>query len=183
MTWELIRITGVVALVLLTVSVSLGIAGPVIRWPATRLTSVTMHLTAAVGGVVLVIAHILFAVLDSWVHVPLSAALIPGTSQWQPLWIAVGTLAFDLMLVLAVTSALRRHAPSLWWRAHVLAYPVYALVWLHTLTIGTDRGTAWMIALAAGSAALVAAAVALRLTARRGPVGTQTRPDIEKVLT
>ena len=49
MTWELIRITGLVSLALLTVSVALGIAGPAIRRPTGRLTSVSVHLTAAVG--------------------------------------------------------------------------------------------------------------------------------------
>lgn len=182
MTWEMIRITGMVALALLTVSVALGIAGPAIRRPTARLTSVSMHLTAAVGGTLLVIAHVAFAVLDSYVQVPLAATLIPGASVWEPLWIAVGTIAFDLMLVLAVTSALRQHAPRLWWRAHVLSYPVYALVWLHTLTIGTDRGTPLMIGTAAVSAALVAAALVFRLASPRGPVGNNPRPEMEEVL-
>lgn len=182
MTWEMIRITGLVALVLLTISVSLGIAGPVIRRPSLRLTSVTMHLTAAVGGTALVIAHIVFAVIDSWVEVPLAAAVVPGTSGWETLWIAVGTLAFDLMLVLAVTSMLRQHAPNLWWRAHVLAYPVYALVWLHTLTIGSDRSTPLMIGIAAASAGVVAAAITLRLmVGRRQPTGTTIRHDLQEI--
>lgn len=166
MTWEMIRVTGIVALVLLTIAVSLGIAGPVIRRPALRLTSVSLHLTSAVGGTLLVAAHIGFAVLDSWVAVPLSAAVIPGSSQWQPLGIALGTIAFDLLLVMAVTSALRQRAPRLWWRTHVLAYPVWALVWIHTLAVGTDAGTSFMILLAAASAASVAAATAARLTLR-----------------
>lgn len=173
MTWELIRVTGIVALALLTVAVSLGIAGPVIRRPAWRLTSITMHLTAAVGGILLVVAHIAFAVLDAWVQVPLLAAVVPGASPWSTLGVALGTVAFDLLLVIAVTSALRQRAAKLWWRAHVLAFPVWALVWIHTLTVGTDRGTGLMLALAAISAASVAGALALRLTARRGPVAVK----------
>jgi sulfoxide reductase heme-binding subunit YedZ len=173
MTWELIGVTGIVALALLTVSVSLGFAGPVIRRPAWRLTSVTMHLTAAVGGTVLVAAHIVFAVLDSWVQVPLLAALVPGASPWSTLGVALGTIAFDLMLVMAVTSAVRQHAPELWWRAHVLALPVWALVWVHTIAVGTDRGTGLMVALAAVSAGLVAGSIAVRMTARRGPVAVK----------
>ena len=182
MTWELIRITGLMALALLTVSTALGILGPTIRRPTGRLTSVSVHLTAGVGGIALVIAHVFLAVIDSWVAVPWSAAIIPGTSACEPLWVAVGTLAFDLMIVLAATSAVRTHAPGVWWRAHILAYPVYALVWLHTLTIGTDRGTPLMIGLAALSAAMVTAAVVLRLMAPRGPVGTRPRPELEETL-
>ncbi len=177
MTWELIRVTGLVALALLTVSVALGIAGPAIRRPTLRLTSVSLHLTAAVGGIALVVAHVVFAVLDSWVTVPLSAAVLPGASPWEPLWVGVGTVAFDLLIVMAATSALRQQAPRLWWRAHVLAYPAWALVWVHTLTIGTDRGTTLMITLAAASAGLVAAAIMVRLMSRPGPVGTKPTPE------
>lgn len=177
MTWEMIRITGLVALAFLTVSVALGIAGPAIRRPTARLTSVSMHLTAAVGGTVLVIAHVVFAVLDSWVSVPAMAVFVPGTSVWEPLWVGVGTIAFDLMLVLAATSALRQQAPGVWWKAHMVAYPVWALVWVHTLAIGTDAGTPLMVGMAALSAALVAAALALRLMSPRGPVGTKPAPE------
>lgn len=176
MTWEMIRVTGVVALALLTVAVAMGIAGPALRRPTTRLTTVTMHLTAAVGGTALVVAHIAFAVLDSWVQVPAIAAVLPGASGWQTLWVAVGTVAFDLLLVLAVTSALRQQAPGLWRRAHIVAYPAWALMWLHTLTIGTDRGTSLMVVLAGLSAALVAGAAALRRSTGRVPASlTQER--------
>ncbi len=119
-------------------------------------------MTAAIGGTVLVIAHILFAIADSWVTVPAMAAVVPGASTWEPLWIAAGTLALDLMLVMVVTSALRQHAPDLWKRAHILAYPVWALVWVHTLAVGSDAGTPLMIGIAAASAGLVAAAFVLR---------------------
>ncbi|MEZ5185445.1 MAG: ferric reductase-like transmembrane domain-containing protein [Candidatus Nanopelagicales bacterium] len=177
MTWEMIRITGLLALGLLTVSVVLGILGPAIRRPTGRLTSVSAHLTAAVGGTVLVIAHVVFAVLDNWVSVPAAATVVPFASSWQPLWVGVGTIAFDLMLVIAATSALRQQAPSLWWRAHVLAYPVWLLVWIHALTIGTDAGTSLMVVMAAISGALVAAAAVIRLMAPPRPVGVKPAPQ------
>lgn len=182
MTWEIIRVTGIVALALLTVSVTLGIAGPAIRRPGARLTSVTMHLTAAVGGTLLVLTHIGFAVIDSWVNVPLAATVLPGASDWEPFWIAVGTIAFDLMLVMVVTSALRQQAPRLWWLAHVLAYPVWALVWVHTLAIGSDAGTPLMIALAAVSAGMVTAATVVRLMSPRRATGTTSSPEMQEVM-
>lgn len=183
MTWEMIRVTGMVAMGLLTVSVTLGILGPAIRRPAARLTSVSMHLTAAVGGTILVIAHVFLAVIDGWIDISAKAAFIPGVSAWEPLWIAVGTVAFDLLLVMAVTSAMRQQAPRLWWNAHVIAYPVWALVWIHAVAIGTDAGTKWMIAGAAVSAAMVAAATVIRVMRPvRTPVGTTYSPEMEEVM-
>lgn len=183
MIWEMIRVTGMVALALLTVSVTLGILGPAITRPTGRLTSVSLHMTAGIGGTVLVIAHVFLAVIDSWINVPWRAAFIPGASPWETLWIAVGTIAFDLMLVMAVTSAMRQQAPKLWWKAHVVAYPVWALVWVHTLTIGTDAGTPLMIAMAAVSAAMVAAAIVIRvMRPKRTPVGTKHTAELEEVM-
>lgn len=183
MTWEMIRVTGMVALALLTVSVSLGIAGPAITRPSSRLTSVSLHLTAGVAGTVLVISHVFFAIIDSWIKVPVQAAFVPGTSTWETLWVAVGTIAFDLMLAMAVTSALRQQAPRLWWKSHMLAYPVFGLVWIHTLAIGTDAGTPLMIAMAAISAGMVATAIVVRvMRPKRTPVGIAHSPEMEEVM-
>jgi methionine sulfoxide reductase heme-binding subunit len=179
MTWEMIRITGLVALAFLTMSVALGIAGPAVRNATSRLVSVSMHLTAAVAGISLVLAHIVFAILDTWVSVPLAAAVVPGASQWETLWVGVGTVAFDLLLVLAVTSAMRQQAPGLWRKAHIVAYPMWGLVWIHTLAVGTDAGTPLMIVMAAASAGLVTAAIVVRRMNRRtAPVRPTAHPTV-----
>ena len=132
MTWEFIRITGLVALAFLTVSVALGVAGPALHRPTSRLASVSMHMTAAVGGTVLVIAHILFAIADSWITVPAMAAVVPGAS---PVGALVGGGRDDRLRPHARHGGHIGDAPAgtrLWKRAHVLAYPVWALVWVHT---------------------------------------------------
>jgi hypothetical protein len=59
---------------------------------------------------------------------------------------------------------------------------VWLLVWLHALTIGTDRGTTLMTAMAALSAAIVAATIAIRLMSPKGPVGVNSAPERIEVL-
>jgi sulfoxide reductase heme-binding subunit YedZ len=171
MTWMLLRTTGIVVLGLLTIAVALGIAGPAIRSPQARLLSVTLHRTAAVTGTLLLLAHVTFAVLDTWVTVSPLAVVLPGASAWKPLWIGLGAVAFDAVLLLAATSALRRRAATVWWNVHVISYVAYALAWGHALGAGSDVGGPIMRWLAVGSAAAVAAAGLLRLTASGAPVG------------
>ena len=170
MTWLLLRTTGILALGLLGVAVALGIAGPGLRRPAVRLICVQVHRTAAVLGVVLFAAHVWAAIADTFVHVPLVAAVVPGASTWEPLGVALGTVAGDLLIVLAVSSALRRWGARAWWNVHVVSYVAFGTAWLHAMTVGTDASGPLMRWLAVGTAALVAAAVVVRLVGR-GPVG------------
>jgi sulfoxide reductase heme-binding subunit YedZ len=130
-----------------------------------------VHRTASVAGTLLLLAHVTAAVLDRYVEVSLPAVVIPGLSAWQPLWIGLGALAFDAVLVLAVTSAVRRRVPNLWWNVHVISYVAYALAWSHALGAGSDAGGVVMRWLAVASAALVGGAALLRSALPKGPVG------------
>lgn len=170
-TWLILRTSGILVLGLLTIAVGLGIAGPSIRDPRARLVSVTLHRTAAVTGTVLLLAHVSAAVLDSWVDVSAASVVVPGISSWQPLWVGLGALAFDAVLLLIATSALRRRSAKLWWNVHVISYVAYALAWLHAVGVGSDRAEPVMLVLAVGSAAVVGVALIARLAAPAGPRG------------
>lgn len=177
-TWALLRSTGVIALALLSLSVVLGIAGPAIRQPRARLVSVSLHRTSAVVGTVLLAGHVVLAVVDSWVPVSPLAAVIPGISQWEPLWIGLGAVSLDLLAALMITSALRTRNPRAWWKWHRLAYPVWLLAIAHAFGLGTDR-TGWvMLGLAGVSLVAVVAAAVARLLAGDAPVGPRPAPVV-----
>jgi sulfoxide reductase heme-binding subunit YedZ len=176
-TWMVLRTSGFLVLGLLTIAVALGIAGPGIRNPRLRLTSIALHRTAAVTGTLLLLAHVTAAVLDSWVSVSLPAVFVPGLSLWEPLWIGLGALALDAILILALTSAMRRRYAVAWWNIHVISYVAYALAWLHAVGAGSDVSDPIMRWLAIGSAAAVAAGAAVRVLARGAPVGVGLQQD------
>lgn len=176
-TWLALRTSGVLVLGLLTIAVALGIAGPGIRSPRLRLISIALHRTAAVAGTLLLLVHVTAAVLDSWVSVSLPAVFVPGLSQWEPLWIGLGALACDAILVLAATSALRRRYAVAWWNIHVVSYVAYALSWLHAVGAGSDVSDPIMRWSAIGSAVAVGGAAAVRLLGRGAPVGVGLQRD------
>jgi len=177
MTWLVLRTTGFLVLGLLTLATALGIAGPGFREPRVRLLSITVHRTAAVLGTLLLLAHVTAAVLDAWVVVSLPAVFLPGASAWEPLWIGLGALAFDAVLLLSITSTLRRRFVNLWWNVHIISYAAFALSWLHAVGIGSDVSDPIMLWLAGCSAVAIAGSILIRLRRRDAPVGVGLPPS------
>ncbi len=173
--WYLTRGTGAVALVLLTVSVVVGIIGSLRvsapRWP--RFAIDVVHRDVSLLVIVLLAVHIATSVLDSFTTISLTAAVIPFISGYRPFWLGLGTLAFDLLLALAVTSLLRRRLGYQRWRAiHWLAYASWPIAVLHGLGTGTDTKVWWMLALTAACVAAVVVAVCVRIA------GAESRPEL-----
>ena len=89
--------------------------------------------------IVFLVIHIVTSVLDSFAPISLTAAVIPFVSSYRPLWLGLGTLSFDLILALAITSLIRRRLGYATWRAvHWLAYASWPVAVLHGLGTGSD---------------------------------------------
>lgn len=167
--WYLARATGVVALVLLTLSVVLGILGAVRfsatpRWPRFAIDS--LHRDVSLLVVVLIVIHVVTSVLDGFAPISLIDGVIPFRSPYRSLWLGLGALSFDLILALVVTSLVRRRLGFQTWRAvHWLAYVSWPVAVLHGLGTGTDQKSAWSILLTLACLVAVLVAVAVRLRA------------------
>jgi methionine sulfoxide reductase heme-binding subunit len=165
--WYLARGTGVVALLLLTASVVLGVLGSLRfavapRWP--RFAVDTLHRDVSLLVLVLLAAHIVTSVLDSFAPIRLIDAVIPFSSSYRPLWLGFGALSFDILVALVVTSLVRRRLGYRAWRAvHWLAYASWPIAILHGLGTGSDTKAWWMLALTAGCIAAVLIAVWVRI--------------------
>ena len=170
--WYLTRSTGVIALLLLTASVMLGVLGPLRvasppRWP--RFAIDGLHRDCSLLGLALIVVHVVTSVLDGFAPVSLADAVIPFTSAYRPLWVGLGALAFDLMLAVAITSLLRRRLGYRSWRAvHWLSYASWPVAVLHGLGTGTDTKAFWNLLLTAGCLVAVVIAVWVRVNRARG---------------
>ncbi len=164
--WYLTRGTGVAALMLLTLTVALGVANhkrlETARIP--RFAVDGMHRNASLLAVVFLCIHIGTTLLDGYVPIRLINVFVPFGAAYKPLWLGFGAIAFDLLMAVAITSALRRRIGHKTWRAtHWLAYASWPVALIHGLGMGTDRGSHWMLALTAGCVLVVALAVLTRL--------------------
>jgi sulfoxide reductase heme-binding subunit YedZ len=169
--WYATRATGVVALVLLTLSIVLGIADverlQSERWP--RFIVDGVHRRVSMLSVVFVLVHIATTVLDGYVPIGWLDAVIPFRSPYRTLWVGFGAVAFDLLLAVIVTSLLRARLGYRSWRAvHWLAYACWPIAVAHSLGTGTDHWRTWNLVIDGACLIAVLSAAAVRLSS--GPL-------------
>jgi sulfoxide reductase heme-binding subunit YedZ len=163
-----IRSSGVVVMVLYTLTVVLGLLN-VSRvnsetWP--RFVIDRVHRSASLLALVFLIIHILVTITDSFVSTPLAAVIIPFAHSYSTFWIGLGAAASDLMLAVTVTSLLRARVGHRLWRAvHWSAYAAWPLAMIHGIGAGTDTSAMWMLALDVICIGAVLCAVAFRAIA------------------
>ena len=167
--WYATRASGLVALLLLTLSVLLGVltAGRFAssRWP--RFLTAGLHRNLSLLVLVFLALHIGTTVLDSYTSIQLSAAFIPFISSYKRGWLGLGAVAFDLLAALVVTSLARVRLGHRAWRlVHWSGYACWPVAVLHGVGAGTDEHTAWVIDMTIGCVAAAAAAVAWRFLQR-----------------
>ena len=164
--WYASRATGIVALLLLTAVLVLGIlVNRQGRLPGLPRFAVTdLHRNLSLLAVTFIALHVFTAVLDTYVHIPLLSAVIPFASGYERLWLSLGAISLDMMLAMIVTSLARGRMNRVLWRAvHLLAYASWPVAFAHSVGSSRDLQHGGMLALAVGCALMVAAAVAWRL--------------------
>ncbi len=164
--WYASRATGIVALLLLTVVLVIGIlVNRQGRLPGLPRFAVTdIHRNISLLSVVFIAIHVFTAVLDTYVHIPLLSAVIPFASGYERLWLGLGAIALDLMLAMIVTSLLRGRLNRILWRAiHLLAYACWPLAFVHGIAASRDLQQGWLLLLAVSCALAAGAAVTWRL--------------------
>ncbi len=110
--WFTTRGAGIVSLILFTVVLSLGIATAARwqsrRWP--RFLTAELHRSLALLSVVFLGIHIVTAVVDPYTHLGFLAAVVPFSSSYRPLWVALGVVSIDLGAAVLLTSLVRAPA-------------------------------------------------------------------------
>jgi len=172
--WYATRATGVVALVLLTATVVLGVTGSARfatpRWP--RVITAGLHRNLPLLAVAFVAAHVLTTILDSYAPIGWVSAVVPFTSPYRTFWLGLGAVASDLLLAVTATSLLRARLGYRAWRAvHRLGYACWPVALWHGLGTGTDSRLPWLLALDAACAAAVTGALGWRLSLGRDRPG------------
>lgn len=163
--WYLMRASGVVALLLLTVTFGLGIATSN-RWKprSSRLWVTTaIHRNASLLAVVFLTVHVLTSAIDPDAAVRWVSIVWPFGTAWS---LAVGTLSLDLVTALVVTSLGRRRLSFRAWRVlHWSAYAAWPFAVAHGLGMGTDVRTWWLQAVTVACIGAMGGVVTWRFSA------------------
>ena len=170
--WYITRASGIVTLVLLTLTMVLGLTttsrARARNWPG--FAHQELHRRISMLSVVFLAIHVLTSILDTYVHIGWAAIVVPFTSPYSRFWVGMGTVALDLMAAVFISSLLRpRIKPRVWRGMHWLAYGCWPVALAHTFGVGTDGGQGWVIALSSACivSVLIALSWRLRNTAKR----------------
>jgi len=180
--WYASRGTGVVALLLLTAVMLLGLLvtrqGRLPGLP--RFAVSGLHRNLSLLAAVFVVLHVLTAVLDGYVSIPITAAVVPLASSYERVWLGLGAVSLDLMLAAVVTSLLRRHLSRRAWRAvHLLAYLSWPVAWVHSAFSSGDLQSGPLLILAIFCAVAVIGGAIWRLVAANRDVPRAERVGLQ----
>jgi sulfoxide reductase heme-binding subunit YedZ len=163
--------------------VALGALSTVMRLPdrtagLPRFAVQAVHRDVSLLALVLLAVHTVASVFHTFVDIRWVDAVVPFAGPYEPLWIGLGALALDLLVVAAVAAALRhRLGPRTWRIVHASAYAAWALAAVHAVGIGTDVDRTWAWGVAAACLLVVTSAVGRRLLAgRRAGAAAPVRP-------
>ena len=186
--WYAARAAGVAAYLLLSTVVCLGItmAGRkrLERWPRFALEDVHRFGGLLVGTFVII--HVATIAIDAYLPFSLASIVVPFVAVYRPIFTALGIVAAELLLALAVTNHYRDRLPYRYWRrAHYFNFAVWAGATVHGLGGGTDRSTPWLMGIFAAAVAAVLAAISWRFLRGYGrwvPVATAAAGALAVVL-
>ncbi|MEM9565504.1 MAG: ferric reductase-like transmembrane domain-containing protein [Actinomycetota bacterium] len=180
--WFVARSTGLVAYVLLGAAVIGGLL------LSTRLLGRrpppdwTLDWHRFVGALALVFTavHLLALLADSYVEFGVDDLLIPFVSEWRPVAVGLGVLAFYLVAAVEVTSLLRRRLPMVVWRrVHYLSAPAFALATVHLVLAGEDASDPLVLVAVGVLVGMIVLLLAFRLlpSMRRRPTSDGLSQD------
>lgn len=176
--WYVSRASAIVAWALLTATVLWGVllSTRVLRAADNPAWLKDLHRYLSGTAIVMTLIHVGSLLLDPYLRDregfgPVSA-LVPFASEFKPLPVALGIVAFYLMAAVALSSLAMRVIPRRAWKGlHYASFAVVALVAFHAAFAGSDTGTWWYIMVS--TALIVATAIAVVVRQIVGSVAAQ----------
>ena len=144
--WLASRASGLVALVLVTVSVGIGLAmaGKVMRRPGLSKKLLAIHEQTALAGLIAIAVHGITLLGDPWLHPGVAGVTVPFAMSFKTAFTGLGIIGGYLAATLGLSFYLRRRIGArLWRKAHRATVVVYLLGLVHALGAGTDASAVW----------------------------------------
>lgn len=144
--WLASRASGLVALVLVTISVGIGLmmAGKVMRRPGLSRKLMAIHEQTALAGLIAIAVHGITLLGDPWLNPGVAGVTVPFAMNFHTAFTGLGIIAGYLAIALGLSFyARKRIGAKLWRKAHRATVVVYALGLIHALGAGSDASAPW----------------------------------------
>ena len=154
--WFLARITGLTAFAVLSLAVLSGEAlrTSVLDFLASNRAIRKLHDFTTPLWLPLVFAHVIALVFDKTARIQPVNVVVPFVTDYGQIPIGLGTIAFDIIMVVTITSWLRsRMNNTLWMWIHRTSYLGFVAIFFHAALSGTDFDAPLVSALAWSTAA------------------------------
>jgi sulfoxide reductase heme-binding subunit YedZ len=148
--WLSSRAFGVVAMVLVSLSVGVGLAlaAKLGRRPGLPGRLKRAHESLALAGLIAIAAHGLLLLGDSYLRPGLAGIAVPFALASQPIWTGIGIIAGWLAAIIGLSFYVRRWIGVAVWRwLHRWTIAVYLMGIAHTFGSGTDATSPWLLTL------------------------------------
>lgn len=166
--WVTSRASGIVAMVLVTISVGIGLAmaGKAAQRPGLGRWLLAIHRQTALAGLIAIGVHGVALLADPWLNPGVAGVTVPFALDHATFFTGLGVIAAYLAILLGLSFyARKRVGAKLWRKAHRATILVYVLGLVHALGAGSDTGSVWFLAWAIGSGIPIAALFVYRLGA------------------
>lgn len=178
--WLVSRAAGVIALLLISLSVVLGLvmAAKLPRRPGLKRGMVRLHEHVALTALLAIGAHGLSLLGDHWLKPGWRGIAIPFAMSYRPQFTGLGIIAGYLALLLGPSFYLRRRIGARRWRKlHRMTALVWLLSVLHTLGAGSDGSKLWLRVVVLFPCVPIVYLLVLRMFHRSSPTAGPTRSE------
>lgn len=179
--WYITRASALIAWVLMTLSVLWGILLSTRVMRKIDNPAWLQDLHRYLGGMTLIMValHMLSLMLDGWLQFSLAETLVPFATDFKPIAVALGILAFYILVAVQGSSLMMNRLPRKFWKGlHYSSYAALLLVSLHAGWTGSDVGSWWYRTLAVVLISIATIAVIVRII-----TGTRSAPNTQKSTT
>jgi sulfoxide reductase heme-binding subunit YedZ len=149
--WLVSRASGIVALVLISLSVVIGLAmaAKLLRRPNLKRGGARLHEHLALTALVAISVHGLALLGDHWLKPGWRGITVPFALSYKPGFTGIGILAGYLAVLLGPSFYLRRRIGARRWRRlHRMTVIVWLMSVVHALGAGSDGARPWLRAVA-----------------------------------
>jgi hypothetical protein len=149
-TWIILRAAGIGSYIAFWLAVAWGLVATtsLVTKRVSKQASNHFHSVVAAAGLALLAIHLGGLLVDRFMPFAPLDLLIPMRATYRTGAVAVGIVAMYAMVVILVSSWVRKHISTKLWRAlHLLAVPAFTMALAHGLFAGTDSSRPWMFAI------------------------------------
>jgi len=171
--WITSRALGIVALILVSASVGLGLAlsGRVSRRPGVAGRIRNLHEALSLTALAAIAGHGLLLLGDSYLRPGLVGIAVPFALAGQPAWTGVGIIGGWLSAVIGLSFYVRRWIGNRTWRRlHRWTLAAFGLGIAHAIGSGPDTRSLWLLVMLGTALAPVTLIATYRFLPRTSPV-------------